>query len=438
MLSDDDSDDDDSDDEQPQQKQPKPQRVVNFTMLVGENDGTLSSSFKAIKPFKQKDKLDEFNALKMTTASYIAIPDKAFVIKITLSRPMGIGTCLGGRVYIDKGDMKDKGKMYQKWEHKDDRSYADNSALHVDSSEADHYFTIDPGETEHLIEGFYCSPSHSKRMVWEKPNRKRSDVGNSNTIVATNSVSIGMVRVVMCYVQRDAPGETRKKQPLVRKPKQVAVDDRVEGKVIMSAKPGRKIHDGYSTSNKVLRKDIVTEIRLICNTFEGHMARKELKLSSKSVKRYKALPLVNLKDPRVRFQAIIAFMNTYTNEMEHGTYNKDEEGFIYIIALARYISKTLSPAGAYLLCTGNHYGGNNGRDFDYGEKYIQASDVAVVERLVDIPLKVQGLTAFFENQIAFYVLDLKNEYWNEWKVRLLQAIDLTYDSDDDNNAAVAV
>jgi len=116
---------------------------------------------------------------------------------------------------------------------------------------------------------------------------------------------------------------------------------------------------------------------LICNTLEGHMGAGDLKLESTSVKMYKGLPLVNLKDPRVRCQAILAFINTYTNEMEQGRYNKDKEGYIYIVALARYISKALSRAGSYLLCTGNHYVGNNGRDVDYGEKYIQALDVAV-------------------------------------------------------------
>mmetsp|Transcript_24405 Transcript_24405/g.27313 ORF Transcript_24405/g.27313 Transcript_24405/m.27313 type:complete len:202 (+) Transcript_24405:361-966(+) len=197
--------------------------------------------------------------------------------------------------------------------------------------------------------------------------------------------------------------------------------------------------------------------RLIYNTYEGFTARRLTTMYSNRVEFYKGMPLKCLFDKKVRFQGIMVFFRKVaelrtdqatTLRIDLTTEQRiDTEAsmaaapqvmtndWVCVEDLVRYVSKSLSPAGSYLVCTGKHYrASNNIRD--YGEKYVQKQGTSQENKLRNFSEKEDGLVDFFKKNPGVYDLEPfrinQRIYTNEnsYKVKL-SVIEILNSSDEE-------
>ena len=405
-------------------------------LLVGENGtGSSSNDHQLMLPFQQTHVKDA----PLSLDYYVATPGLSFSIRCRLARPSREGALYGARVYIDSG-LAGKDNVYRHWSnhwHSEWAGGGDDDE--VDRSTADHYFWMNPGQQEHIIEGFYRSYNESNKFVFAEPSRKRTVDGDPAIDFFSELDTVGVIRIMFCQVDSFQESFNSRHNKVFR-PSQVVVDRNIDKKIQMSVKPGRVVNDGGQIAEQeaVLSKEIVYERRLIYNTFGGFSARQvTAQYSSRSVF-YRGMPLKALLTENVRFQGIMAFFREVSSERMNlsteqrlidistsseqaghcDTQSEDQRtvaettqastnDFVRVEDLVHHISKSLSPAGSYILCTGkNHRGGKRNAVLDYGEKYVQRQGAELDLKLQDFAHKERGLVAFFMNQPGVYDLEL--------------------------------
>jgi hypothetical protein len=241
-----------------------------------------------------------------------------------------------------------------------------------------------------------------------------------------------------------------------RKPQQATTNKSYDGKIKMSTKPGNIIQDGCSSSKRkdILERDILYERRLIYNTYGGFSARRITTMYSSYEEFYKGMPLECLIDRNVRFQGIMTFFRKVVAErnaqataslIDLTTQRIDDtqaarnapqvltNDWVCVEDLVHHVSKSLSPAASYILCTGQHHANNDVKD--YGEKYVQKQGASEDEQFQDFADKESGLVQFFKNNPGVYNLELyrnnQTMYRNTKSYRVKLAVVDLLDSGDE-------
>jgi len=412
-------------------------------LMVGDEMEN-SSGHQLMLPFRQV----HHQYAPLSTDYYVATPGLSFSIRVKLARPAKEGALYGARVYIDSGDTGEKYDymVYKKWSNKKSQSEKDKDEDEggIDASLADHYFYIGVGQKEHVIEGFYRSAQESQRFVFAEPPRtqKRKHDGEYRDLN-----TIGIIRIMFCKVVSFAKRGDHHDSSRIRK--QAAVDSLLDKKIQMSAKPGSIVNHGRRVGKyrAVLSRNIVYERRLIYNTLGGFTAQQHTAFYSNRGDFYKGMPLKSLLDDRVRSLGIMAFFREVSavridlsteQRLTKSSLDKSQcdrvgtNDFVRVEDLVHYISRSLSPAGSYIISTGKRY--RNEHTMDYGEKYVQKQGLTETKKLQNFALKEQGLVDFFLDHPGTYDLEgegsnPRNRLKKNYKVRLVV---LVVDSDSDD------
>jgi hypothetical protein len=309
------------------------------------------------------------------------------------------------------------------------------------------------------VNGFYWSADESHRFVFAEPLRKKSVDGDPVVNVGKELNKVGTIRVVFCCVDSNSSGKIRNLN-CKRKPQQVTIDELLDEKIKMSTKPGIIIKDGCSPSKfvTILEKNIVYERRLIYNTYGGFSALKTMNQYSNSGGFYKGMPLKCFVEQReVRSQGIITFFREVaalrigqasgiridlTTEQRIGDMQAGRNApqvltndWVCVEYIVHHVSKSLSPAASYIVCTGKQHHANSDVK-DYGEKYVQKQGVSEDKQFQDFALKERGLVQFFRNNPGVYDLELfrnnQTMYRNTNSYRVkLSVVDLLDSSDEE-------
>jgi len=418
-------------------------------LLVGEDR-------KLMLPFCQK----HHHSRKMSTDSYIASPGLEFCIRVTFSKPGTHGNLYGGRVYIDSirddEDYNPNPEPYDEWSENPSKDHKASSNLKVDTSQADHYFWLGPGQTTHYIEGFYKSPSESQKFMFAQPSKKRIKVGGGGQAKLAKEIeSIGMIRVMFCSVEKivttNLSNHRRKKSA---DPEAADIHPNLDHKIKIVTKPASVVRDGQDPGTKkaILKKHIIFERRLKYNAYEGYERKGNVGTITSSPDYFKGMTLNVLQQLNVRKQAINTFLRSVKNErfdltqkniidiidiVEEGVNNpRDVAGtsqdttndFVRVEDLVHFICKSLSPAGSYIICVGRSKEPDN-----YGEKIIQDLDAKKNKRFLDYATEEKGLVNYFKSDPEDYDLeqdgiDPKRNPKENFKVRF-RVFDLSSDSD---------
>ena len=369
----------------------------------------------------------------------MATPGLAFAIQVKLARPCTEGALYGARVYIDSGLASHK-TVYERWS---EEPSGDDS---VDTAAADHYFWINPGVTDYIIEGFYKSTTESQRFEFAEPARKDASTELEDasirdqletkgielqhvedaeparkkarvSLIEDVSIgdmleTIGVIRIVFCRVETFRRSQTS----LSASPQQVSVDPRVEHKIKMSAKPGNIIKDGCGVGDRyaVLSNEIVHERRIVYNSFEGFSALATFNKHTHKVDFYKSMPLEALFNKIIRLRGIMTFCRKL-NDARVDLIDSERfqqaalpttsvfgsaNDFVRVEDMVHLICESLSPAGSYIMCTGG------AKKCNYGEVTVQRTNATVVQRKQDFVAKERGLVAFFKSEPGKFELEL--------------------------------
>lgn len=198
--------------------------------------------------------------------------------------------------------------MYAKWGSKDDD--ADNNDVTVDTSDCDHYFWFSPGQTEHVVMGYFVSDGEDRQFTFGEPVivRKKRRTENMSRNDATVLNAVGSIRIEFCALNgfKEAVVSAYKSQP-----EQTRINEKFEEKVMLAVKPGRrmvsdKYPEGFRYQAAILSRDIVYERRIVYNSFEGFNARNEFHKYVHQVSFYQGMPLAALMHQNIRKQAILA------------------------------------------------------------------------------------------------------------------------------------
>jgi hypothetical protein len=364
-------------------------------------------------PFSQNNSQE-----RLSIDHYVATPGLPFAIRVKLARPCQEGALYGARVYIDSGRAGHK-TVYERW------SEVATDDENVDSAAADHYFWINPGVTEYIVEGFYKSNNESQRFEFAEPARKKARVVPEDVDFRDMLETVGIIRIVFCRVE-----EFKSKFPhftsQVASPQQVSVDDRVEHKIKMSAKPGKVIKDGRRVGDRyaVLSNEIVYERRIVYNSFEGFSALATFNKHTHQVEFYKSMPLEALLNKTVRLQGIMAFYRkvngarvdlTNSERIQQAALptaaNGSANDFVRVEDMVHLICENLSPAGSFIMCTGraskcNYMSTGRAEKRNYGEVTVQRTNATVGERKQDFVAKEKGIVDFFKSEPGAFELEL--------------------------------
>lgn len=410
-------------------------------LLVGQEG---RDDHQLLLPFLQEHKLSTVGIDR-----YVATPGLTFSIRVTLERPSTRGTMYGARVYVDS-TFVDNEQVFTRWS--DDENCEDSEDSDVDTSKADHYFWIPEGESVHVIEGFYKSPAESQRFVFSEPSRKRKHRGEKiNCATGGNSDvnKVGVIRIVFCKVA-DIHNLTREEMNQLNKlPQQASIDERLDAKIKLGAKPGRTFQDGcaFDSSELVLSNNIMYERRIVYNAFEGYCGR--LDKYTHQDEFYKGMPLNVLLSHGVRSKAILAFHRTVSTRRVHlwqqesiqkiGQVDTSAPGneaytndFVRVEDIVHFICQSLSPAASFIVCTGKEK--VHGSVRNYGEKHVQNQGACTAEKKMDFQKKEAGLVDFFQSQPGTFELEfdgIDQTMFNErnYKVRLV-VLELSSDDED--------
>jgi hypothetical protein len=421
-------------------------------------------------PFSQNNSQE-----RLSIDHYVATPGLAFAIRVKLARPCKEGALYGGRVYIDSG-LADHQTVYKRWSE-DEASGGD---VNVDTAAADHYFWIQPGVTEYIVEGFYKSTSESQRFEFAEPPRKNAPAELEDVSIGDHQMessrgmksrfevadepagkkarvvkledycvdfgallnTIGIIRIVFCRVEEFRTRSSHSKSHEAS-PKQVSVDDDVAHKIKMSAKPGNVIKDRggvMGDREAVLSNEIVYERRIVYNSFEGFSALATFRKHTHHVDFYKSMPLEALLKNTIRLRGIIAFyrdvnqarVNLINSERIQQAarlaINGSANDFVRVEDMVHSICANLSPAGSYIMCTGR------AKEYNYGEVTAQRINATVAQRKQDFVAKEIGIVAFFRSEPGTFELQLHSVDPNRtprenYQVRFA-VVDLVSDHDD--------
>ena len=367
----------------------------------------------------------------VSTDSYVAVEGQPFAIRVTIARPRRDNSVYGGRVYIDAPC---------------------NAVEQLNENDGmDHFFWIGPGQTEYIIEGFYKNHAESQQFVFAKPAQQNE--------CATNTWrSIGGIRIAFSLLER---WEQRGKNQTFE-PKQAAIDAEAsierKGKEL-SAQPGDTVTDNLPQTEReaVLSDEVVFEKRIEYDTICGYMASQEMRKYFNRKTLYKRLPIVILMQEDVQRKCIDMYLTLVPSKLRDAKIienldntagqsssevaapaKPDKWLFVRVTDIVNEICKDLSPAGSYLICTGQCHVDKNGNQ-NYGETVLQNSEAtseatSEEERRADYETKVQGLTKFFNSNPHVYDSQDCGADEETGRIRFevrKAVVDLTANSDDE-------
>lgn len=385
----------------------------------------------------------------LSTDYYVATPGLPFSIRVKLARSASEGVLYGARVYIDSGET-DRDMAFKSWSDDTDDEDEEDEENEVDTSKADHYFWFTPGSTEHVIHGFYKSPTQSQQFVFAEPSKKRlrdCDHGTAVDLVesAREINSFGVIRIMICRVegfQKRSDRQLQREQRAQRSPKKQEILESVDKKIELVAEPGPIVQDGADPERQeaVLSNEIVYERRVAYNSFEGWNARRMFARCTSHVDFYKGMPLSALLQSNIRRQAIMAFFRNVSAERvdlsERQTLEAIDQterpavagtnDFVRVEDIVHYICESLSPAGSYIICTGKSKKESKTSGVlvhNYGERNVQKTRASKREKFQDYAEKERQLVAFLQSEPGVYDLEFvgrdKNRLPNEnYKVKL--------------------
>jgi len=382
-------------------------------LLVG---GPASSNHQRLLPFRQVP--SAFGNTTVDTDYYAVTEGLQFSIRVQLARPVEAGSLYGARVYVDSSSVG-RDKVYTQWSESgdaedegdedvdDDKSHKTRASVAsgaasvassmikeeddketVDFSKADHYFWMPQGTTEHVIKGFYKSPTTSHNFVFAEDffssscsvSTKRSHSGapkrsaHDTAVAALDAAQgsrpkyLGQIRIVFCRVENVKHRTRAEMNRLLKEnlaPQHVSswVDDNDdedasdEKKIQLLTKPGKSILDGCPLEPKVaiLSKDILYERRIIYNSHSGYLGQSGGLSSSVSsilptdkVHFYMAMPLQVLLDRQVRSQAIMTFHRSLcTARVDHSQWKKIGMGGAVVPSPGASVSSVSAASGGF-------------------------------------------------------------------------------------------
>ena len=284
----------------------------------------------------------------------------------------------------------------------------------VDRAEFDHYFWINAGDAEHVIRGFYKSPTESKLFVFEEPTRKRGRERDEGDDVEAMEVlhSTGVIRISFARVERFDTRQTG----LKCSPQQATIDGRINQKIKLTAKPGKVVKDGvYSSKCAVLSKEVIFERRIVYNTFGGFSGRNTFSKYVNQIDFYKGMPLPTFLQKPIRMQAILAFFrwvvrSRFDSAEQTRLQDLATEGvgapqgspneWVRVEDIVHSTCRNLSPAASYTVCAGREQPGN------YGEKDVQRLGYTRAQGLQDYFDKETGLVSFFMAEPGIFDIEI--------------------------------
>jgi len=416
--------------------------------------------------------------------SYVATEGQPFALRVKIARPRSDNAVYGGRVYIDKPcSCKHHDRTEKLGEHH--VCGKANAVVKQLNEGMDHFFWIGPGETEYMIEGFYKNQAKSQQFVFAKPEQKldlaagvEGDQELQQERLMSIWRSIGGIRIAFSLLKK------WKKRPPNRNfdPEQAAIDAEAhierKGKEL-SAQPGDIVEDRVPETDReaVLSNNIVFEKRIDYNTFCGYKASHAMMKFTNTIGLYKGLPVDILKQLDVRKQCVNMYMTQVPLDLMRDKFHDNlEETFkqthsaagqsssegatsgaaaaaavagsangggpnlfstpdkwVPVRAIVRAICRDLSPAGSYLICTGEYHVDEETGVRNYGETVVQNTEASNEEKYSEMDYKTEQLAHFFTKDPHIYdSRDCGTDADGNIRYEVCAAVvDLTADSDDE-------
>ena len=410
--------------------------------------------------------------------SYVATEGQPFALRVKIARPRTDNAVYGGRIYIDKPCSC---KHHERTERLGEQHVCGkkNAVTKQLNEGMDHFFWIGPGETEYMIEGFYKNQATSQQFVFAKPTQdldlaegfEQNDDRLQNERMMNIFRSIGGIRISFSLLKK-----WKKRAPNHSfNPKQAAIDTEAfverKGKEL-SAQPGEIVEDRVPETDReaVLSDTIVFEKRIDYNTFCGYKASQTMVKYTNTIGLYKGLPVDILKQEDVRKQCVNMYMtqvpldrmrNKFLDNLEEtfkqthssagqsssegaasrsaaddndepNAYSKPDK-WVPVQAIVRAICRDLSPAGSYLICTGEYHVDEKTGIRNYGETVVQNTEASNEEKYVDMEYKTSKLADYFTKDPHIY--DSRDSGVNaDGTIRYevcAAVVDLTGNSDDE-------
>lgn len=280
----------------------------------------------------------------------------------------------------------------------------------------DHYFWFGPGETEYVIEGFYADAEHSWPFVFGEAGAgaRRSSLSGSSR---ANSPAAKRTKTDAPPVVTDQDAHLAKQVGVVRiqfakvvkwmKPQKTSAPrrDSLKGAAahLADAKGAHIATTALKTTERdrqagtadplprreaVLSPKILHECRLFYNDFAGYRKQSTIGKAMLEPLTFQGLPLSALKQADVRRRGLETFLRSLQRRgaesaterriwsfgNSDGDALKDEDPNqnvpIPVLKLARFLSKTLSPAATRVVCQGATLELDDDDD-NYGERHVQ-------------------------------------------------------------------
>ncbi|KAJ8602279.1 hypothetical protein CTAYLR_003685 [Chrysophaeum taylorii] len=368
----------------------------------------------------------------VSNAYYCAEKGQRFSIKCSLLRPPPEGVSFGARVYVDSGATN---VAYSR------AGLVDDPTVVVDTAEFDHYFWFGPNETEYVVRGFYRDSETSFPFIFGSPDETAPGVclggvhfGESTTTKTTPTPtpserlevarSLGAVRIQFTKVKKWLKKKKQRPQQRehdVKKKRRIggAASEWADAKGAHVAAIPAKNHevDGSEPQpdhEAVLSPDVLFECRLFYNDFAGYRKQASVGSAMLDPAAFRGLPFQALAQIDVRRRCV----DTFIRALQRGQLMIETDQRLVAISqsenvapsladatnsavpvpsVADAISRTLSPAAAYLVCVGKRKEGN------YGEREVQSSR-AHPDPALDRDAKIDELQAFFTDRPDHYDL----------------------------------
>ncbi|KAJ8603918.1 hypothetical protein CTAYLR_009723 [Chrysophaeum taylorii] len=363
----------------------------------------------------------------VSNAYYCAEKGQRFSIKCSLLRPPPEGVSFGARVYVDSGATN---VAYSR------AGLVDDPTVVVDTAEFDHYFWFGPNETEYVVRGFYRDSETSFPFIFGSPDETAPGVclggvhfGESTTTKTTPTPtpserlevarSLGAVRIQFTKVKKWLKKKKQRPQQRehdVKKKRRIggAASEWADAKgAHVAAIPAKITRSTAPNRNPTTRRSSRP-------TFSSSAASSTTTSPATASKppsaapSFRGLPFQALAQIDVRRRCV----DTFIRALQRGQLMIETDQRLVAISqsenvapsladatnsavpvpsVADAISRTLSPAAAYLVCVGKRKEGN------YGEREVQSSR-AHPDPALDRDAKIDELQAFFTDRPDHYDL----------------------------------
>lgn len=337
---------------------------------------------------------------------FVAIPGRNFSCRVELARAPPEGIQYGCRIYIDHGSIRSR--------HEFDPEQGIRVLKEPDEFKKKHdpdaynqFIWFGPGETSYTVHGFYCNEEQEYQFQFgEIPRETKEKAHVDEQEILQRKDRLGVIRFQFAKVKRMVPntlGKHSQEKPL--QAKDFSRGETFAKGTHMSARPGKRIKVG-------VRRDTVAELEdNICYEAVIHY-NDVFGYQNSNVNIYgdprglRGIPLSQITG-HLEFRSFLInrFLTwlqsqRFAAEISRATNDAASNKYVGLEDLVHFIDASLSPAAAYILCTGRQ-GPNN-----FGEKLVQASiGAAEHQRAKHFQDKEDGLFNFFDVDPANFELE---------------------------------